>query len=228
LTDWVTVALSGGSVCVGAGLTMLGQYLSDRRVWIRDREARREEFRVKNFEIQRDSLLELQEVVIGVADSVRSIVMKAKFSGVIGPGEITHWYGMRRPLEEAALKWAESRDLMGEAESTDELPEPRRGDVAAQFEKLSAEFTDLAEQANRLFQRWDELIGLANRIRILSARTGDQAVIARSGGLLEALDSWSDAQNAEESEKCGNVVAEIAEHALTAISNALRNGPLVS
>jgi hypothetical protein len=207
---------------------MLGQHLSDRRVWIRDREARREEFRVRNFEIQRDALLELQEVVIGVADNVRSIAMKTKFSGVIGPGEITHWYGMRKPLEEAALMWTKSRDLMEEAKSTDGLPETRRQEIDAQFEKFSAEFTDLAEQANRLSQRWDELISLANRIRILSARTGDQAVIDRSGDFLKALDNWSDAQNAEESEERGNVIAEVAEHALTAISNALRNGPLAS
>ena len=71
MTDWVTVAISGGSVCLGAGLTMLGQYLGDRRSHIRDREARREGFKISNYEIQREALLELQEHVLKLSIFVR-------------------------------------------------------------------------------------------------------------------------------------------------------------
>lgn len=205
---------------------MLGQYLSDRRTRIRDREARREEFRIRNFEIQRDALLELQEVIVSLNRNIRSIIMHTAFSDVIGLDDATQWYALRDHMQKLALKVAESRALMEQAKSPGELPAKRRKELATQFEKLSVEFHEMYEESKPTVEKWDELAGAAIRIKILLARTGDRDVMERSEDLLNVLNDWSDSRNADESKERGNAMDTITERALYAIGHALRNGPL--
>jgi hypothetical protein len=72
VSGWPTVLISLGSLVVGAILTMLGQTLADRRTRSREREARREDFLIRNFDTQREALLKVQELVDEIARSVRA------------------------------------------------------------------------------------------------------------------------------------------------------------
>lgn len=211
---------------------MLGQYLSDHRTQIRDREARREDFRIRNFEIQRDSLLKLQEVIVDLTRNIGGIVTRARLSDALGvndfPGynDAVQWHAVRDRMQKIAVKVAEGRVLAEEAVSSDELPAKRKQELQAQLRKLAADFGDLSEQIKPAVQEWGELASLHNRIRILSVRTGDKEVIDRSEDLLKATNNWTNSRNAKEGEERRKVVDKVAESTLNSIGLALRNGPL--
>ena len=124
---------------------MLGQYLSDHRTQIRDREARREDFRIRNFEIQRDSLLKLQEVIVDLTRNIGGIVTRARLSDALGvndfPGynDAVQWHAVRDRMQKIAVKVAEGRVLAEEAVSSDELPAKRKQELQAQLRKLAAD-----------------------------------------------------------------------------------------
>jgi hypothetical protein len=68
MTDWATALVPVAALAVGSLLTMLGQSLTDRRAYRREREARYHDFRIRRFEIERDTLLELQDKLLLLTD----------------------------------------------------------------------------------------------------------------------------------------------------------------
>jgi hypothetical protein len=226
--EWVTVALSGGSVCVGAGLTMLGQYLADRRSQIRDREARREGFRIANYEIQRDALLELQELVIKLSGNVSSISMSGRFQDIIPPkfNEVTQWYQISPLMSELAQEWSDGFKLVEEADQIDLLTEERKIAIASRLRKMAENFAEMSKKIEPARRYFGEVADASNRIRMLSARTGSDAVLAYSRNLLKALDKWATAETFDESDRQGKNVKREIEAMLDVISDALRSGPL--
>jgi hypothetical protein len=63
LTGWAVTLVPVCSAIVGALIALTGQALADRRTTRREREARRENFKIQNFEIHRNALLEAQQVL---------------------------------------------------------------------------------------------------------------------------------------------------------------------
>lgn len=65
MTAWATIAVPAGSAlvgtCIGAGFTLWGQALTDRRILHRERESRREAFTLKEFELEREFLISLYD-----------------------------------------------------------------------------------------------------------------------------------------------------------------------
>jgi hypothetical protein len=64
MTPVLDVLLPVGALIAGSLLTMVNQSLTDRRTYSREREARRDDFRIRRFEIERDTLLALQDLLI--------------------------------------------------------------------------------------------------------------------------------------------------------------------
>lgn len=64
MTDWAAILIPVGTLALGSLLTMIGQARSDRQIARRERDSRREDFRIRRYEIERDTLLALQEAVI--------------------------------------------------------------------------------------------------------------------------------------------------------------------
>ena len=58
------VLLPVGSLIAGSVLTMLNQSLTDSRTYRRERAARLDDFRIKRYEIDRDTLLQLQDLLV--------------------------------------------------------------------------------------------------------------------------------------------------------------------
>lgn len=68
MTPWATMLIPAGSVVVGAaiagGTAIGGQVFTHRGSSQREREARRDAFKVARFEIERETLLSLQEALL--------------------------------------------------------------------------------------------------------------------------------------------------------------------
>lgn len=63
MTNWAASLIPVGSLFAGSLLTMVGQALTDRRISRREREKRLDGYRVRSFEIERETLLSLQEAI---------------------------------------------------------------------------------------------------------------------------------------------------------------------
>lgn len=68
MTQWANLLIPAGSVIAGGlltgGLTLWGQALVNKGTHAREREARHDAFKVRQREIERDALLELQGALI--------------------------------------------------------------------------------------------------------------------------------------------------------------------
>ena len=83
MMNWTTFAISIASLVGGGGLTILGQFLSDKRIYKREREGRREGFYLKRFETERDTLIELRDSLYEFA------ALNRKLRGRILQGEVS-------------------------------------------------------------------------------------------------------------------------------------------
>src|SRR5215469_8406067 len=63
MTNWTATFIPVGSLLLGSVLAMCGQALSDRRTSGRDRESRLADLRIRQYEIERETLLALQNAV---------------------------------------------------------------------------------------------------------------------------------------------------------------------
>lgn len=68
MPDLFTALVPVGSLAMGSLLTMIAQGLSDRRAHGREREARREEFRLRQYERERDAIIAMQVALESCAD----------------------------------------------------------------------------------------------------------------------------------------------------------------
>lgn len=64
MSSALQVLLPVGSLIAGSLLTMFNQRLSDNRAYRRERQAKRDDFRIRRFEIDRDTLLQLQDLLV--------------------------------------------------------------------------------------------------------------------------------------------------------------------
>lgn len=214
---------------------MLGQYFADRRSQIRDREARREGFRITNYEIQRDSLHELQEIMLKLDRTVSRISVSSKWrdmlAGIADDGfpmkvpQANEWYQIQPARLKAAELMAESGRLWEEEKQPDTPPD-RRVQIAARYKEIGGELKAIADQLKIEPETLSELIELSTRIKILAARSGDGAVFTACGDLIKALNKRTSAKNSEESEHRTRDARKQIIITLDAINNALRKGPL--
>jgi hypothetical protein len=80
MTDWAAMLVPAGTLVAGSVLTMFGQVLIDRRALRREREARRDAYKVKRYELERETLLALQNA-ISEHCTIAIRVMSQRFSG---------------------------------------------------------------------------------------------------------------------------------------------------
>jgi len=231
MTDWVTVALSGGSVCVGAGLTMLGQYLADIRSRARDREARREGFRITNYEIQRSALMELQEIIIKLSKSLGAISARSRWQDAINAtfpedARVLQWYHMRDVLPELKKKMLEGIELATESRQPETLSAERRKEIATRAKELAEEFKNAPKQLEPSIEFFDDITSLTDRVKILSARAGNDKVFTFCQELERMVNRWCNAKDFTDSDQQIRSIKQQIEHTLDEIGSALRLGPL--
>lgn len=83
MTHWPVAMNTAISLIIGGALAMAGQALADRRARRREREARRETFRIQNFAVQQEALMKVQELVEEFSDKLYMEYAKRKI-GVNG------------------------------------------------------------------------------------------------------------------------------------------------
>lgn len=230
LSDWATIALSGISVCTGGALTMLGQYFSDRRSYIRDRTARREEFQITNYEIQRSSLLELQETIVKLNHFIGLSSGKNRWSRLartISPELAVpmQWPEARDLILEYMEQAAKNYELVAEAKDPGELSPERREEIAARARELSSGAMKISRQLKPTLEHLEQLRDLTDHINILAARSGNYDVLTSCKKIIDLTDQWSIAKNADEDDLTAKNAQKQIRPTLDVITEALRKGP---
>jgi hypothetical protein len=209
---------------------MIGQYLADRRSGMRDREARREGFRISNYEIQRSALLELQEVIVTLNKQFPSAFTAARFGDAIeamfpGTGDITHWYQMRTLLPDVEELLMEGGALVSEQRRPGGVPEERKIEIATRLHEVSERLNSIPGRFEPIMKHLDEVTGSIDRIKILEARAGSKKVSESCQKLIRMVNDWSKAANAGESEQRARDIKHQIDETLDATGDALRQGP---
>jgi hypothetical protein len=70
MTDWAVALVPVGSLLAGSALTMWGQARADRRALAREQLARLDTFAIQRHELDRATLIELQQVVLDLHEAV--------------------------------------------------------------------------------------------------------------------------------------------------------------
>src|ERR1700722_9001746 len=71
MTDWPTIVGTVASLVAGGGIAIVGQSLSDRRTNRRERESRREDYKVNYFfTVQREALMKVQDIVASISSEI--------------------------------------------------------------------------------------------------------------------------------------------------------------
>ena len=210
---------------------MLGQYFADRRTYARDREARREGFRITNYEIQRSALLELQEIVIKLSNSLGAISSRSRWQDAINStfpeqAQVVQWYHMRDLMPELTKRMLEGAELVSEYRQSEALSVERKKEMATRFKELAEEFQHAAKQYEPGMEIFGEIASLTDRIKILTARAGDEKVFAHCQELMGMVNRWCNAKDFTDSDQQIRGIKKQIDHTLDAINNALRLGPL--
>jgi hypothetical protein len=67
VTEWPTIANTLISLIAGGGIAIAGQALADRRAGRREREARREDYKISSFAAQREALMKVQDIAARIS-----------------------------------------------------------------------------------------------------------------------------------------------------------------
>lgn len=232
MTSWLPTVFSLGSVCVGSLLTIVGQSLSDRRARLKDVEGRKEEFRIKNFEMHRTALLKMQEIVI--AFSQRVLTEKTRRNVEEYP------VFDKQPINDAA------RDLMECMASINsltaklsEMPKPLSVEDKERIEQMAlgvVEYTKKVNAGARSMTGLTELIKARNpfyddfmdfmtSLRLQLYRCGSNRVINAGEVYIRAIGAWNDEVTSENIEGHTEELNDKLYDLNKSISNALYHGP---
>lgn len=199
MSDWPTVVNTVVSLMAGGGIAIAGQSLADRRAQRREREARREDFRVKNFTTQREALMRVQDIAATISAELSAEYSRQAEAGVFfTPGtpedmgrqlsRIDELFRQIGPLDEeiSGTKSAEEKAaLEGEAEkiatnvfaiTTDLTAKVQRMDVVV---KKEVEFFQV--KLNPLIREFENNV----------IRTGSPSVAAAARDYLEAVKEYN-------------------------------------
>jgi hypothetical protein len=233
MADWTIAAVSAGSVVVGSLLAYGQQALTDRRIARREQESRRENFRIQNFEVHKDALLEIQQLLAEFSRKTKSENIRRK--------EVEHeffnkdfWGKLRsgpEQVKEEREKLAQfSREFENSPDSETRRQFERESKKLAdftiawseQFVGTMNEFTDILNGRTAYMRSIGEFI---EKLRLGMYRSGSNAVINAGEDYISSLIKWTDEIPSKVADESMSRVrtGELALH--RAISNALAKGP---
>jgi hypothetical protein len=231
---WVDILLPIATLIIGSGLTMAGQALSDRRRETRERRARREQFRVDNFDIHRTAMLEMQEAIRDLTKAITSENVRRRHSGEYEyfesfrtlPGE-----NLRRLVDNLNQMERSTERIKDEQASEDE-----RNAFTAEIVKGAREMTELAENAksyvegsSRYFEgRWsfyDEFAKSISNLRLCMYRSGSNTVVQYGEEYIQAVAKWNERIVSEGTGELYEQVRKSRARLDRALANALTSGP---
>lgn len=203
MTAWATVLLTLGSLVIGSVLTMLGQAFMDRRARSREREARREEFVIRNFDTQKEALLKVQELVNEIARNVSAENLRKFDEGVYAYFEskpsrriVSDMMIMAQGAQDLEQLIDESKPPLTKEEIKRLEREIRRimKDLPSTAERVQAEMDMIANKSmsdkTREFRHG--LVRLIQDLTVNMYRTGSESVISAIRDYLDAALAYSD------------------------------------
>jgi hypothetical protein len=199
MATWVPAFTSLSAVCIGALLTMLGQTLSDRRARNKDTDARKEEFRLKNFEIQRDALLQMQEILNEFSRKVllEKIRRETDEYPIFDKQPLTSTFDLKERIA-SQLKIIKAR--------VSEMSNPASREDRKWLNIASKQFVRYAEQANDEAQRFvkraevldgrlpfsDAFLDFIYQLRLRLYRCGSNRIMDRGEAYIKGVVDWNE------------------------------------
>ncbi|MGW2309312.1 hypothetical protein [Actinomadura luteofluorescens] len=232
MSTLTTTLLPIATLGLGAALTMIGQSLTDRRVYRREKEARKEQFRAQNFEIHRTALLDLQEKISDLSSRTQVERLRRKTDDAERYLQGYPFKNLRAQMEEVHVAIDKVNEL---ASRRAELSEE---DFRGQINELVANCVNINKvqlDASREFfekskmmvdnreQYYADLLDYIRAIRLGMYRSGANSVVVAGQEYLSALGKWNDAFGDNEKAYSAMVAAECGLQ--RAISNRLTSGP---
>jgi hypothetical protein len=203
MTTWATVLITLGSLVIGSVLTMLGQAFMDRRARSREREARREEFVIRNFDTHKEALLKVQELVNEIARRVSAENLRKIDEGVYAYFEskpsrriVSDMMSIAQGVQDLGQLAEENKPPLTKYEIKNLEREIRRitKDMPSTMARIQSETDMMANQA--MFGKTQEfrhdLVRLIQDLTLNMYRTGSESVISAVRDYLDAALAYSD------------------------------------
>jgi hypothetical protein len=231
---WVNILLPIATLIIGSALTMAGQALSDRRREASERRARREQFRVANFDMHRTAMLEMQEVARDLASAVISESLRRKQSGDY---DFFDSYGAKTKENYLAfgtyLSWMEQ---VQERTRSVGIPEGERDAFTAEVLERASEVTEVAKESKshaealgkRLEERspfQEEFVKFMKTMRLCMYRSGSNTVVRYGEEYIQAVAAWNGHLVSKGEGELHEQLRKSGARLNRALANALTSGP---
>lgn len=231
---WVNILLPIATLIIGSVLTMLGQALSDRRREAGEERARKEQFRVGNFDIHRTAMLDMQELLRAFGDAVTAESIRRRQSG-----EYEYFDVFRVKPEEHRQRIAVFMDWQKETSErirNGEITEDKREEFNAEVVRKMREVVEVAEESmsdakesgRYIEARWpffDELVKAAGEMRLRMQRSGSNSVVWCGEEYIQTVFKWSECLASAGVAERYDQVRKSRVRLDRALSNALTFGP---
>jgi hypothetical protein len=230
--NWVNIVLPIVTLIVGSGLTLLGQALGDRRKEASDIRARKEQFKIGNFEMHRAAMLELQEIVRDLANALIAEEIRRMDS------DEREFFETSRsvPRDQMSvlnehLEWLNGVNVPVKGASEEEKRAFTEGVRmrSSQFAEVSEKMTDYVGESRKYFEErgpfYDEMVKFINNMRLRMYRSGSNTVVRYGEEYIQAVAKWNDLLVSEGSDELLEEAREARFRLDRALSNALTYGP---
>jgi hypothetical protein len=230
----VNVLLPIATLIIGSGLTMLGQFISDRRREDSERRARREQFRADNFDMHRTAMLEMQQMAHDLASAVIREQGRRKRSG-----DYEYFDSFHAKSLVPYLRLADNWDWLGktaERIKNEGAQEDERKAFAEEIIKRARETSEVAADAKSYAEgikryldwRWpfnDEFIKTIRGLRLNMLRSGSNNVVRYGEEYIQAVAKWNGHLSSKDASELYDQVRKSRARLDRVLSNALTSGP---
>jgi hypothetical protein len=232
MTDWVTTLVPPISLIAGSVLTLSGQLWIDRRTQHREERARREDFRIKNFEYQRGVLTEMQEMLADFEQSVTTERLRRSEEYEYFDSRPTKEIGdIAMTVAEQLSKLQQNMDsLKGKATRADRRKiEGETKELLGMMEKFSGATEAFhATSAEVLKMRLPFMQGylkFMREFRLYMYRSCSNRVLEAGEEYIQAVGEWNSRVVSKHIDQYDGRIQSAAFELNRAMANVLFNGP---
>lgn len=231
VTDWTNTLLPIGTLVLGSLLTIAGQTLRDRRLAKNEKLARRESFRVANFEMHRDAMLKMQELARDCYDAFFKEKTRREVDG-------DYQYFDKNPLRNAYegvnARIAAWKNI--ELQEPEKLSKRQRTEYIREIMGCAEAMTEESEKTARTFKEsysviekryafWDQYVDFIYQLRMCMYRSGSNSVVRRGEEFIDTIYTWNTILGSAGTDELANKVRTARYELDRALSNALTFGP---
>jgi hypothetical protein len=237
VTDWISTLVPIGTFIAGSLVTLAGQALHDRRIAERERRARREDFRIANFDMHRGAMLEMQELV---RDCYETFINEKLRRENEGDNEYFDTHLLRDALSAMQATRISDDELLKTLESlkrTEAHEDPSK--LRPEIEQLKNQMiesvaarkatTDTLKTYNKLIEKrspfLEQYVAFIQRLRLCMYRSGSNSVVTTGEEFIQAIFRWDEFLSSHSQDERVQRVKAAHRNLQRALANALAFGP---